>query len=172
MCEVRLVDAYVPGVIGRVTELHAAYYTRAWGFGRSFEAQVATEMAAFLERCDERTDAIRIALVDSRIAGFIAVDGADADGEGAHLRWFIVTDALRGQGVGQRLMTSALDCCRARGHRRVYLWTFEGLAVARHIYEKSGFRLAEQRRGSRWGREVSEQRFELELPLPASGAGR
>jgi GNAT superfamily N-acetyltransferase len=171
MPEVRLVHAYVPGVIGRVTELHAAYYARQWGFGQIFEAQVATEMAAFLESFDERADALLIAFVDGRVAGFIAVDGTAADGEGAHLRWFIVADALQGQGVGQRLLAGALGFCRERGYRRVFLWTFGGLDAARHIYEKSGFRLAEQRRGARWGREVDEQRFELALPLSASEAG-
>jgi hypothetical protein len=42
----------------------------------------------------------------------------------------------------------------------VYLWTFEGLDAARHLYEKSGFRLALQKRGAQWGAEVNEQRFE------------
>lgn len=51
--------------------------------------------------------------------------------------------------------------CRARGHRRVYLWTFEALDAARHLYEKAGFRLAHQQRGRQWGTEVNEQRFEL-----------
>jgi hypothetical protein len=30
----------VAGAIGRVTELHAAYYAREWGFGVFFEAKV------------------------------------------------------------------------------------------------------------------------------------
>jgi RimJ/RimL family protein N-acetyltransferase len=54
-----------------------------------------------------------------------------------------------------------MDFCRARGYDRVYLWTFEGLDAARHLYEKAGFRLAQQQRGRQWGTEVNEQRFEL-----------
>jgi RimJ/RimL family protein N-acetyltransferase len=46
---------------------------------------------------------------------------------------------------------------------RTYLWHIEGLDAARHVYEKAGFRLEEQRKGSRWGKEVNEQRFALEL---------
>jgi GNAT superfamily N-acetyltransferase len=161
MPDVQLVNRYVPGVMGRVTELHAAYYAEHWDFGQFFEVQVATEMATFLERYDERRDALWVALAAGRIEGSIAVDGSRATTDGAHLRWFIVSDALRGQGVGQRLMVSALAFCRERGYERVYLWTFEGLEAARHIYERSGFRLAEQKRGDRWGREVNEQRYEL-----------
>ena len=41
------------------------------------------------------------------------------------------------------------------------LWTFAGLDAARRLYERAGFRLAEERRGTQWGIEVTEQRFEL-----------
>jgi len=86
-----------------------------------------------------------------------------AQSEGAHLRWFILSDALRGRGVGARLIDTALDSCRACGYEKVYLWTFEGLDAARHLYEKAGFRLVERQRGTQWGSEVTEQRFELAL---------
>jgi GNAT superfamily N-acetyltransferase len=79
------------------------------------------------------------------------------------LRWFIVSDALRGRGAGNRLLSAAMDRCRSTGCRRVYLWTFEGLHAARHLYEKYGFSLIEQRKGSQWGVEVNEQCFELDL---------
>jgi hypothetical protein len=60
-------------------------------------------------------------------------------------------------------MDAALGFCRDCGYRRVYLNTFEGLQAARRLYEQGGFRPVEQRRGAQWGREVVEQRFELEL---------
>ena len=74
-----------------------------------------------------------------------------------------MSDALRGKGVGNRLMDAAIGFCRSRGYRRVYLWTFDGLNAARHLYEKNGFRVAEQQKGTQWGREVNEQRFVLQL---------
>jgi hypothetical protein len=46
------IGEYRPGAIGRVTEMHAAYYHRTWGFGLFFEAKVATELAEFLGRFD------------------------------------------------------------------------------------------------------------------------
>jgi GNAT superfamily N-acetyltransferase len=163
MAEVQIIRGYVPGAIGRVTELHAAYYAREWGFGLFFEARVATELAEFLGRCDQARDGFWTAQLDGRIEGAIAVDGLHAAAEGAHLRWFIVSDALRGRGAGGRLLGAALDFCRACGYRRVYLNTFEGLHAARHLYERAGFRLVAQQRGAQWGREVLEQCFELEL---------
>jgi GNAT superfamily N-acetyltransferase len=52
-----------------------------------------------------------------------------------------------------------MDFCRRKGYSTVYLWTFEGLAAARHLYEKFGFTLVEQQRGDQWGSTVNEQRF-------------
>lgn len=37
------------------------------------------------------------------------------------------------------------------------------ILVARHLYEQAGFTLVEQHRGTQWGTDVTEQRFELSL---------
>lgn len=47
---------YMPGADGRVTELHAVYYSRHWGFGLFFEAEAAKEMSEFLSRYDQARD--------------------------------------------------------------------------------------------------------------------
>lgn len=72
-----------------------------------------------------------------------------------------MSDALRGRGVGNQLIDMAIECCRTNGYTEVYLWTFEGLDPAKHLYEKAGFKLVEQRRGNQWGTDLNEQRFEL-----------
>lgn len=164
MPDVQIVRGYTAGSLGRVAQLHGTYYHQHWGFGLFFEARVATELAAFLGRYDEQKDGFWTASVEGHIEGSITIDGVHAETEGAHLRWFILSDELRGKGAGNQLINTAMDFCRSRGYRRVYLWTFEGLKPARHLYEKNGFRLVEQHKGSQWGREVNEQRFELELP--------
>jgi GNAT superfamily N-acetyltransferase len=153
---------YRTGAIGRIAELHAIYYSRHWGFGLFFEAKVASEMAAFLQRANDKTDGFWTVHLDGRVEGGITIDGIHAAGDGAHLRWFITSDALRGAGWGNRLMETALTFCREAGHARVYLWTFEGLLEARHLYEKFGFRLTESQTGMQWGTEVTEQKFLLE----------
>jgi GNAT superfamily N-acetyltransferase len=156
-------EGYVPGAIGRVVELHGTYYQRNWDFGLFFEAKVASELAEFLRRYDERRDGFWTASLRGRVEGTVAIDGIQADGEGAHLRWFIVSDDLRGRGAGNRLIDAAIGFCRNCGYPRVYLWTFEGLHAARHLYEKNGFKLVEQHKGAQWGTEVNEQRFLLKL---------
>jgi GNAT superfamily N-acetyltransferase len=152
---------YQPGAIGRVVELHARYYSELVGFGLPFESKVVRELSAFCEACDGERDGLWLAMQDGRIEGSIAIDGSHAEEAGAHLRWFIASDNARGTGVGTALLTTAMEFCRVRHYKRVYLWTFEGLGAARHLYEKFGFRLVHQQRGTQWGTEVNEQKFEF-----------
>jgi ribosomal protein S18 acetylase RimI-like enzyme len=151
---------YTPGVIGRVAELHGRYYARHWGFGSFFEAKVATELSAFINGYNESRDCIWSLFTGKTIEGTISVDGGVNGGNVAHLRWFIISDWLRGHGAGNRLLAQAMAFCEERGFDMVYLWTFQGLDAARHLYEKYGFKLVETRSGTQWGKRVVEQRFE------------
>ncbi|NNF78437.1 MAG: GNAT family N-acetyltransferase, partial [Rhizobiales bacterium] len=84
----------------------------------------------------------------------------------SHLRWFIVSDALRGTGVGRTLLGEALNFCDRQGFKETHLWTFKGLDAARRLYEANGFVLADEYWGDQWGKKVREQRFAR--PLGAS----
>jgi GNAT superfamily N-acetyltransferase len=156
-------EGYVVGCIGRVVQLHAEYYASHSGFGLPFEAKVARELAEFCAAFDRRRDGLWLARA-AQIEGAIAIDGANASQDGAHLRWFITADTLRGQGVGKQLLQRALAFADRQGYRSVYLWTFAGLDAARHLYESHGFRLVQQSPGSTWGTAVQEQRFVRERP--------
>jgi GNAT superfamily N-acetyltransferase len=153
---------YLPGCIGRITELHAGYYSALTGFGLPFESKVARELAEFCGRYDDDRDGLWLATGAGGVLGSVAIDGSRACEHGAHLRWFITAADIRGTGMGNALLNAAIDFCRSRGYDRVYLWTFEGLDAARHLYEKFDFRLVAQQRGTQWGAEVVEQRFELQ----------
>ncbi|MFM2069068.1 MAG: hypothetical protein RLZZ584_3977 [Pseudomonadota bacterium] len=161
-----IITRYTPGCIGRVTELHASYYARHAGFGLPFEARMARELTDFCEHLDTTRDGLwLVTQCDGRIEGSIAIDGLHGHDEaGAHLRWFIVSDALRGQGAGRALLQAAMDFVDAQGYGRTVLHTFAGLDAARHLYEAAGFRLTHQGAGAQWGRVVNEQRFERVRP--------
>jgi GNAT superfamily N-acetyltransferase len=154
---------YTPGVIGRVSELHAKYYSPHWNFGHFFEAKVATELSSFISNYNASKDRIWSLSMDGVIEGSITIDGSSETENIAHLRWFIMSDKLRGKGAGNYLIEQAVSFCREVGFEKVYLWTFEGLAPARHLYEKFGFKLVEEHVGEQWGATVNEQRFELRL---------
>jgi len=161
--DIQFLTGYSPGLVGRVTELHADYYVRNWGFTAFFETRVATEMSEFINRYDDTRDCIWSAVVDQQIEASITIDGIDAIDNGAHLRWFIASDRMRGKGVGTRLIDLAMDFCRQKDYRKVFLHTFKGLEPARHLYERHAFKLVESRSGDQWGTRVEEQRYETRI---------
>lgn len=165
---------YRPGCIGRIVQMHGEFYAAAAGFGVDFEAKVATELSDFCRRLAdgrEGRDGLWLALDGDRIEGSIAIDGLHAAEEGAHLRWFIASEAARGSGVGRALLGEALAFCDALGYGRTFLWTFDALHAARHLYERHGFALARTQRGAQWGREVNEQLFVRPAPGRADAGG-
>lgn len=151
-------EGYVPGCIGRIAQLHAEYYAATHGFGVAFEAKVARELAEFCLAYTPGRDAIWLAR-DGGIQGSVIIDGSHAATDGAHLRWFIASDRVRGTGAGRLLLARALEFADACGYASVYLWTFSGLHAARHLYESHGFRLVHESPGAQWGTVVREQRF-------------
>ncbi len=160
---IKILDSYSPGVIGKITELHANYYSKNWEFGLYFESKVATELSEFLNRFDKNTDGIWVAQENDEIVGSIIIDGNNSDGEGARLRWFILNPKFQGRGIGNLLMEKAVTFCKEKEHGRVYLWTFAGLDAAKHLYEKYGFKLCKEHQDTQWGKTVTEQMFELFL---------
>ena len=160
-CGPRIVPGYLPGVYGRMLELHGSYYT-AYGFGSRFEAALAHDMGAFAARFDVARDGLWVATDKGCIHGAVAIDGSESPGL-AHLRWFLLDDTLRGQGVGQRMLDRALAFCRDTGQRQVYLTTFAELHAAAHLYRSRGFELVGERDTRHWRPGMREQRYELQL---------
>ncbi len=165
--QLSITSGYTPGCIGRIIQLHAHYYYPLVGFGLPFESQVARELAAFCERYNPAQDGLWLArdAATQEVHGAIAIDGANSLTTGAHLRWFITSDAIRGSGMGRQLLAQALAFCQQKAYPRVHLSTFEGLHAARHLYEKAGFQLMHQALGQQWGTQVNEQIFEY-TPAP------
>ncbi len=156
----QILSGYIPGGIGKVVELHGTYYAQQWGFGLYFEAMVATGLASFLSRFDERHDGFWNAIDGQRIVGSITIDGSEVATKGAHLCWFILDPECQGKGIGNQLMGVAMSFCEEQNFQRVYLSTFAGLDSARHLYEKWGFKLLEEKESDTWGVRVREQAFE------------
>jgi GNAT superfamily N-acetyltransferase len=154
---------YYPGVVGKITEIHATYYYENWGFDVSFETQVGTELSAFIRDFDANRDGFWVARMDGEFAGAVAIDGREIDEEGARLRWFIVPPEFQGRGVGDTLIKRAVNFCRKAKIRKVYLWTFEGLDEARSLYEREGFRLSQEHDVYQWGQDIREQKYELDI---------
>lgn len=153
-----------PGLIGNIVHAHATYYAREWDFPKFFEAKIAREMGEFLARMGPR-DALFSATANDTFLGSLTIDGTDpalAPNQ-AHLRWFITTDAARGQGTGRQLIAAALDFLHEQKFSSCYLTTCAGLNAARRLYDTAGFILTDQQEAESWGTKVTEQTFLLTL---------
>jgi GNAT superfamily N-acetyltransferase len=162
-------EGYVPGALGRIIQLHETYYDDYWNLDYEFSREVAVELTEFLDRYDEAANRLWLVMDDpdddgeQAIQGALVVDGQQAGAEGARIRWVILAPELQGQGLGRELMDRAMAFCEAENFDRVYLWTYKGLAAARHLYEEQGFTLIEEDTRYDWGPEITYQQFEVEL---------
>ncbi len=154
-----VMSGYAPGLIGAIAGLHGSFYARESGFAATFEATVAKGLAEFVPRLSSQANQIWHVRQGDAFMGSIAIDGEDLGAGIAHLRWFIVSDALRGTGKGRVLLQDALNFCDEQGFEETHLWTFKGLDAARRLYEENGFVLAEEYWGDQWGKKMREQRF-------------
>ncbi|MEE9375194.1 MAG: GNAT family N-acetyltransferase, partial [Rhizobiaceae bacterium] len=162
--ELDIREGYQTGLISSVTELHASFYAKNYGFGSVFERKVATELSKFIGRVERPMNTTISAYTGNQLLGSVSLDGEDL-GEGtAHLRWFVVSPSAHGLGIGKKLFERATAFVDQYGFRQTRLWTFQGLDAARHIYERSGFKLVEEKPGTQWGTKVIEQKFIRKMP--------
>ncbi len=148
-----------PGELSYVSYLHCLLYKREYGFDATFEYYLLEGMARFMEN----PEGGRVWIVESGglPAGSIAIARATPDT--AQLRWFLLQPELRGKGLGKALMDTALNFCQDRDFKTVFLWTVKELDAARHLYETYGFRLTEEKSHYLWGRNIVEERWDLQL---------
>jgi ribosomal protein S18 acetylase RimI-like enzyme len=68
-----------------------------------------------------------------------------AAGGTAYLNRFAVAPVMRGQGLSARLAAELIAIARHRGDTSMSLWVYGSNHVARHLYEKLGFKVVDQR---------------------------
>jgi GNAT superfamily N-acetyltransferase len=150
-----------PGDLGYITYLHGKIYAEEYGFDTIFEPYVARPLSEFSLAEDKSRQRIWIIEFEDKIVGSIAI--VDAGNNEAQLRWLLLTAETRGKGLGKRLITEALDFCREKGFKNVFLWTIDALPAARVLYLRNGFKLTEEDKHKLWGIEANEQRYDLAL---------
>jgi len=74
-----------------------------------------------------------------------------------------VDPKVRGLGLGRRLVEECIKFARLKGYKKITLWTNDILTTARHIYEKTGFKLVSEDRHFSFGHHLVGQYWELAL---------
>ena len=152
-------SALRPGDIGHLVAAHGRIYARDYGWNEQFEGYVAAGLAHFVADFDPVRDRIWLAEdAATRLCGSVAIVHHES---ASQLRWFLVDPAVRGRGLGRRLIDEAVAFWRAGPTDHVFLWTVSALDAAARHYRRAGFSLTESITTARWGTTVTEQRYVL-----------
>jgi DNA-binding MarR family transcriptional regulator/GNAT superfamily N-acetyltransferase len=149
------------GDIGWITHRQGILYAEEYGWDVTYEALVAKILSQFISEFDAKRDGAWIAERAGAVAGSVFL--VKVSKTVAKLRLLYVEPRARGAGIGQRLVQACIDGARARGYRKLELWTNDVLASARRIYEAKGFRLVRQETHRSFGKKLTGQFWELDL---------
>jgi GNAT superfamily N-acetyltransferase len=147
--------------MGWIVERHAVCYHEQDGWGAPFEALVADIVKQFLENFEPARERCWIAERNGERLGCVFV--VQQSKSAAKLRLLLVEPAARGLGIGARLVDECERFARAKGYRRIVLWTNSVLLAARAIYTKAGDRLVASEAHESFGHSLVGETWELAL---------
>jgi len=151
----------VPGDIGWVVQQHGEIYWREYGWDSRFEALVAGIAAQFVNKFQPEWERCWIAELDGERVGAVFVVRKSA--ATAQLRMLILAPKARGLGLGARLTDECIAFARAKGYKKMVLWTNSCLTAARAIYGKRGFGLVKSEPYEGFGQQLVGETWELRL---------
>jgi DNA-binding MarR family transcriptional regulator/GNAT superfamily N-acetyltransferase len=151
----------MPGDIGWIIHRQAALYTEEYGWDWTYEGLIATICGNFVKDFDAENERCWVAESDGAIVGSVFL--VRKSPKVAQLRLLYVEPSARGLGIGSRLVRACIDFARARGYRRMTLWTNDILVSARKIYQAEGFVLTKEEKHHSFGRDLVGQNWDLKL---------
>jgi N-acetylglutamate synthase-like GNAT family acetyltransferase len=147
--------------MGWVVHAHGRLYFEEYGWDERFESLVAGIAKDFLDNLDPSRERCWIAEIDGEPVGSVFV--VKQSRTVAKLRLLIVEPKARGRGLGRRLVEECMAFARAKGYRKLVLWTQSNLAAAREIYAKTGFKRVKQQPHREFGVKLVGEYWELKL---------
>ncbi|MCI9597183.1 MAG: GNAT family N-acetyltransferase [Firmicutes bacterium] len=140
------IRTYKPGDPSMVCYFQYKLYEKQYHFNGLYEQEMLEGMAQLYD--DTEGSQMWVAELDGNIVGDIAVIKRGSDK--AQLRWFGVDMGMQGQGLGSRLLKTAMDFCKEKNYVHLTLSTLDLLKPARHLYGKFGFHKTESKPHNQW----------------------
>lgn len=150
-----------PGDMGWIIHKHGILYAKEYGWDERFEALVSQIAADFINNYKPAKERCFIAEMDGEIVGSVLV--VQESETVAKLRLLLVDPKARGMGLGTKLVEECIRFAKRVGYKKLVLWTNSVLREARHIYQKTGFKLVAQEKHHSFGQDLVGETWELEL---------
>lgn len=150
-----------PGDMGWVVQQHGAIYAGEYGWNAEFEALVADIVAKYLRKRQPQWERCWIAELGGQRVGSVFVMRKSSTV--AQLRMLILKPQARGLGLGARLTDECIAFARAKGYRKMVLWTNSCLVAARALYVGKGFVLTRSEPYRGFGHDLVGETWELKL---------
>lgn len=151
----------VPGDLGWMVQQHGEIYWHEYGWDQRFEALVADIAARFVHKFQPEWERCWIAELDGERVGGVFVVRKSATT--AQLRMLILSPQARGLGLGARLTDECIAFARAKGYKKMVLWTNSCLTAARDIYARRGFQCVKSEPYEGFGQSLVGETWALKL---------
>ncbi len=150
-----------PGDMGWIVHRHGVLYNREYYWNYLFEAKVAAEANRFMTDRDVDRENCWIVERDGEIVASVML--TKKSDEVAELGLLLVEPASRQQGIGTRLVRECIRFARQARYRKITLCTYDKLYKAQRIFEKAGFEMLEEKWQHRFGHDVRQQIWEVDV---------
>jgi DNA-binding MarR family transcriptional regulator/GNAT superfamily N-acetyltransferase len=150
------------GDMGWIVHRQARLYADEYGWDIGYEALIAEIAGRFVREFDAAREHCWIAERAGEVVGSVFLVRGDEEGV-AKLRLLYVEASARGLGVGRRLVGECIASTRAKGYKRLDLWTQSILADACRLYAAAGFRLIREEPHHSFGHDLVGQFWSLDL---------
>ncbi len=149
-----------PGDVGYIIYMHGFIYSQEYNYTTAFEGYVAKSFYDFLINYDENKDRLWVAEHNGQIVGSVGIVG---HGERAQFRWFLIHPDYRGFKLGSRLLNEAIEYCKLKGYKVIFLQTTDDLDRAIDMYKRAGFVKTKEKENYTWSDNLLELEFELTI---------
>jgi GNAT superfamily N-acetyltransferase len=149
------------GDMGPIVTAQANYYGAEHGWHGSMEKLLLEITGNFLgDHVPGRSNCWIAEYHDQVVGSVFCVDAGD---DIAQLRLLYIDAAVRGLGLGSRLVAECVDFARAAGYRELMLWTHAVLLPARRLYAAAGFGITATATHDDFGRPEPGETWTLDL---------